>query len=114
MKLCYAAYLYGEGNKKCDRLFAELRNSEIMSFKEKLKISPEINKITNLSISEVGVIVSVKAKNYFVKTERFDSDTICYLSVNSVQGVTKGNRLKYDLNFNYMGPTIIKTPRVLS
>lgn len=104
IKLCYASYLYTLKKKACDKLFNELRYSEFMSYTDKLKINYEVNKILNCeNFIEVGFVATITPVGYYLKSERFDSKTMVYLSKSQLPNLRKMDRVKYNLLFNYLG-----------
>lgn len=111
LKLCYASYLYCVKSNKCDRIFTELRNSEIMSFTDKLNVSKELYQIINQNLIEHGSIIGVQPNNYFIQTNRFNCRTRCFLAKGRIRGLRKGNTVKYHVRFNYLGP-VAESPEI--
>lgn len=115
IKLCYAAYLYSLGDNRCDRIFIDLKQSEIMSFQEKLRVSPEINRIiNNVGPIERATVLAVKAAGYFLRSERFNSKTPIFLLGNKMQGLRRGDIVEYQVNFNYLGPIAENPKRIVT
>lgn len=105
LKLCYAALLYINKSRTCDKLFAELRYSDYMSFTDKLKVMYDVNRTINQEeFHEVGLVTRSTATGYYLKSERFNSKTLVFLSKFSIgEELKKMDRIGYKLMFNYSG-----------
>lgn len=104
IKLCFAAYLYTNKSKECDKWFNELRYSDYMSFTDKLKIIYDVNKTINQEkFQETGMVARITATGYYLKSIRFNSRTMVFLHKNSIDELNISDRVNYTLLFNYSG-----------
>src|SRR5690606_11668312 len=104
IKLCFAAFLYINKSKECDKLFGELRYSDYMSFTDKLKVIYDVNKTINQEeFRETGMVASITATGFYLKSIRFNSRTMVFLHKNIVGDLNSLDRVHYKLLFNYSG-----------
>lgn len=105
IKLMYGAYLYVIGDNECDDIFFELRKSPRINYDEKYYPHFQIAKYLGLTeLTESGRISRVIPTGFYVASIRFNTKTLCFLSIKKNVGGRTSFEYKY--TFNYSGPFI--------